>query len=166
MSDIKVSEMSEATELNNNDLMMVVQNGVNKKSKIENLGISELKTSLEEQINKIGTYSTEETDTGKKWINGKPIYRKVISINNNITNLRTYPHNITNIENVIKIEGTGVLGSGVFMELNHYILNDNIAYNSSLGIEGENIRFYLSNGRTLLSANVILEYTKTTDTID
>ena len=26
-------------------------------------------------------YSTDETDTGKKWINGKPIYRKVYSGN-------------------------------------------------------------------------------------
>lgn len=26
-------------------------------------------------------YSTSEVDTGKKWIDGKPIYRKVVSIN-------------------------------------------------------------------------------------
>lgn len=33
MSDIKVSEMAEATTLNDNDLLMVVQNGTNKKVK-------------------------------------------------------------------------------------------------------------------------------------
>lgn len=34
MSDIKVSEMPEAIELNNNDLLMVVQNGVNKRASV------------------------------------------------------------------------------------------------------------------------------------
>jgi len=50
MSDIKISEMPEATELNNNDLLMIVQNGVNKKIKTENTGISELQTSLQQEI--------------------------------------------------------------------------------------------------------------------
>ena len=34
---------------------------------------------LNEKINNINTYSTEEINTGKTWINGKPMYRKIVS---------------------------------------------------------------------------------------
>ena len=37
MSEIKVSQMQEATNVNNDDYLMVVQNGVNKKARIENV---------------------------------------------------------------------------------------------------------------------------------
>lgn len=37
MSEIKVSEMTEATEVNNNDLLMIVQDGINKKVKIDKI---------------------------------------------------------------------------------------------------------------------------------
>ena len=40
MSNIKVSEMPEASELNNNDLLMVVQNGANKKVKANKLQLT------------------------------------------------------------------------------------------------------------------------------
>ena len=37
---------------------------------------------LNDKITNINTYSTEEVNTGKKWIDGKDIYRKVITQNN------------------------------------------------------------------------------------
>ena len=55
MSDIKVSEMPEASELNNNDLLMVVQNGINKKAEINKLGILEAQTNLQQQITEVQT---------------------------------------------------------------------------------------------------------------
>nr|DAJ09198.1 MAG TPA: hypothetical protein [Caudoviricetes sp.] len=46
---------------------------------------------LNDKITNTNTYSTEEVNTGKKWIDGKDIYRKVITQNNanqiNLTNL-------------------------------------------------------------------------------
>lgn len=38
MSDIKISEMTEAEEVNDEDLIMIIQNGVNKKVKAEKVG--------------------------------------------------------------------------------------------------------------------------------
>lgn len=37
--ELKISEMEEAEEVNNEDLIMIVQNGINKKTKAENVGI-------------------------------------------------------------------------------------------------------------------------------
>ncbi len=34
---------------------------------------------LNEKINHINTYSTEEINTGKTWIDGKPMYRRIVS---------------------------------------------------------------------------------------
>lgn len=78
MSDIKVSEMPEASELNNNDLLMIVQNGVNKKVKTEKIGIAELQTDLEQQITGLETSLGQQivqtkTDLEEK-INGTVLY--------------------------------------------------------------------------------------------
>lgn len=51
-------------------------------------------------------YSTTEINTGAKWIDGKAIYKKTVSIgalpNNTEKNVA---HNISNIESIIKVEG-------------------------------------------------------------
>lgn len=56
-------------------------------------------------INNLNSYSTEETLTGGKWIDGKPIYRKVIThtLSNALTGLVEIAHNIQNIETPIRI---------------------------------------------------------------
>lgn len=144
MSDIKISEMPEATELNNNDLLMVVQNGVNKKVKIE----------------KLCTYSTEETKTGETWIDGKPIYRKVYVITNpTVSTWTKIPHGISNL---------GI----IFLEMGYFSDNSNnyttMPENNNQGncketIEGENIS-YLIQGHTNVKELVLCyKYTKTTD---
>ena len=65
MSEIKVTEMTEATQINDNDLLMIVQNEKSKKVKLSTIKNQE--------------YSTEEQVIGT-WIDGKPIYRKVMSL--------------------------------------------------------------------------------------
>lgn len=51
-------------------------------------------------------YSTEEQDTGKKWINGKAIYQKTF-IMGGLGRATTIikPHNISNLDLVIRIQG-------------------------------------------------------------
>lgn len=44
--------------------------------------ITEQGKMLNDKITNTNTYSTEEKNTGKKWIDGKDIYRKVITQNN------------------------------------------------------------------------------------
>lgn len=51
-------------------------------------------------------YSTTETDTGKIWTDGKPIYRKVVSANNKrIAAGETIAHNISNLGEVVSMSG-------------------------------------------------------------
>lgn len=51
-------------------------------------------------------YSTEEQDTGKKWINGKTIYQKTFIMGGlgRATTIKK-PHNISNLDLVIRIQG-------------------------------------------------------------
>lgn len=98
--EIKVSEMQEAKEINDEDLLMLIQKNANKKvtiKQIKNLfqiidNLTSISTTdalsakqgkiLNDKITNTNTYSTEEVNTGKKWIDGKDIYRKVITQNN------------------------------------------------------------------------------------
>lgn len=110
MANIKVSEMTEATSFDNGDYTMIVQANQNKKISKENMigdiesnistiegdistintNIGDLSTlntqnkdNLVKSINSIiyaENYSTYEIKTNKVWIDGKPIYRKVIDL--------------------------------------------------------------------------------------
>lgn len=54
----------------------------------------------------IEDYSTTETDTGTKWINGDAIYKKTVNIGSLPNNMiKKITHNITNFGTLIKIEG-------------------------------------------------------------
>ena len=70
-------------------------------------------------------YSAEEVKTNKVWIDGKPIYSKVITINNPGTGDKNFSHNITNLGKVIEIYGNVMRNDGVQHVANascfHYI---------------------------------------------
>lgn len=89
MSDIKVSEMAEATEINNDDLLMIVQNDVSKKAKVKNVN---------KQI-----YSTEEVKIGT-WIDGKTLYKKTIEFDINASGQIIKNHNISNMDICVDVE--------------------------------------------------------------
>lgn len=61
------------------------------------------------QIAAQNTYSTTEVDTGKKWTNGKTIYRKVFSGTYTVTagqeKVIIPNSSIGNVENVISVQG-------------------------------------------------------------
>ena len=95
MATQKISDLTEATEFNNNDYTMIIQNGLNKKINKQNL------------LKKI--YSLQETVTGEYWIDNKPIYRKVIIFNGTSSDNREFEiakNDISlNIERFIKLGG-------------------------------------------------------------
>ena len=82
MANIKVSEMTEATSFDDDDYTMIVQANQNKKISKENMmqSVENDITAIDNKISNFNTYSTEETNTGKIWIDNKPIYRKVIDL--------------------------------------------------------------------------------------
>jgi len=103
MASIKITELTEKTEVGINDVLPIVDTTTNETKKITGANL------LNSQ------YSTNEIKTNMKWIDGKDIYRKVISISEmplydsnypqdeNFT--RQYDTNITGLENLIKIDG-------------------------------------------------------------
>jgi hypothetical protein len=98
------------------------------------------------------SYSIDEKLTGGTWIDGKPIYRKVLTgTTNNSSELNEVDVSSLNIDlllsnsNILIIEDT---------QLN-YVLNTELSY--------DNNAIHFETIYTGLNYNFILEYTKTTD---
>lgn len=102
----------------------------------------------------IKNYSTNEVKLNEKWIDGKPIYRKVVNMGNLLNNSgKSVKHGLSNF--VIRtINGSATNGS------------------TTIGISGFNDEVYISKtdviwntkvNRSSFTAYVVLEYTKTTD---
>lgn len=118
---------------------------------------------LSEQVSSLQTYSTTEINTGMKWIDGKPIYRKVVDFG-------SLPNN------TYKDKDTGIRGVDTVINIRGYSSNRNIVLtlpNASPYDEREiQISFTLSSGVLRITTGddrtgytdtkVILEYTKAT----
>jgi len=117
-------------------------------------------------LNEQRSYSTEEHLTGKKWIDGKPIYRKVIDCGMlpNATSKSTAT-GLTNIGTIISIKGiANTTDANTCVPIPYVSINAN---DTSL-----NIACYYANGNIILKtfidmtvytkSYVTLEYTKTT----
>lgn len=114
-------------------------------------------------------YSTDEVNTGKKWINDKPIYRKVI-------NFGALPNasdkfvslDINNLDTIIFLYGLAkdTLTGNYFPLPNAttagspYLIDFAIANGNGYT---NAIRIRTQNDRTNFTAYIIVEYTKTTD---
>lgn len=106
------------------------------------------------------TYSTDEIEIGK-WIDGKPLYRKIYEIALGSSTSIT-PHNLGSECYFVGLDGIATNGVSVF-KLNQY----------RGGAEQYECEFLITNERTIwinpkgdrtgYTAYVTLEYTKTTD---
>jgi len=74
----------------NDKVTLVDQPDVADENKVTASNMNEIKT----QINNSFTYSTSEINTGKIWIDGKPIYRKYITFSQANSGNYTYTHNL------------------------------------------------------------------------
>jgi len=109
-------------------------------------------------INENNSYSTEEHLTGKKWIDGKPIYRKVIT--GTVTTAMTeVAHNIANIDTIIK-EQCIISYSNAFLIAGFYI--DSSYYTNAYATTA-NVVVSVSYPYLNSPFKFIIEYTKTTD---
>lgn len=110
-------------------------------------------------------YSTNEMVIGT-WVDGKPLYRSVVYIDNIASGKVIHPTNLSTNVSIIKFDGYFYYGSGAF-KFNHVNLN---------GTTEECILLYTvnDNGIVIITENknvsipdatgiVILEYTKETD---
>lgn len=104
-------------------------------------------------INEERSYSTSEVNTGKKWIDGKPIYRKVTVFSSLLTvqsnTWTTTEVSNSGIETIINISG-----------INEYGANFPIAGTRD---QGDYIKILSYRNHDITVETLILEYTKTTN---
>ena len=103
------------------------------------------------------SYSTQEVKTGGTWIDGKPIYRKVVDIGTlTDTTSKTVPHNIQNLNKVLETKL-------VANDSTNYIVCNFGGKELKVYIDAANVIITSDNNFTGYSGYVIIEYTKTTD---
>ena len=115
------------------------------------------------QIRAQDSYSTTEVQTTRKWIDNKPIYRKVVSVGALPNNgAKTVSHGISDLDFFVSVEGVAYNPTTAT-----YIPLSNPGTGGStvqLAIVGSNIRISTNYNATVSTiCYVILMYTKSTD---
>lgn len=116
-------------------------------------------------LNGLLTYTTEEKIIGY-WIDGKPIYRKVVNFGNLPNNTaKRVNHNISNIEMVVRLTGITQTGSETlaWSPLPLVYSGTEYIFNTTLSCNKTEIVCRTAQDRSEFTAYVIIEYTKTTD---
>lgn len=127
------------------------------------LTASNLNNNFEYLDSKKDIYSTTETLTDKKWIDNKPIYRKVITMTNENA-AQVNVGTIANLDSVVSLNGLLISSTVKNIMGSH---NDDSAYTSRLYMYGNGIFFQQGTGwrSSNYTIQVIIEYTKTTDQV-
>ena len=115
-----------------------------------------------EEVEATDDYSTEETFTGKYWIDGKKIYRKTIT---GITSTGTKSHNISNFGEIIDFYGRITKSAGGQEPIPRTVLSNPEVYSIAVG-DFSTTGFYIEFGSSYINVQkgvLTLEYTKTTD---
>ena len=116
----------------------------------------------------IDTYSTSEVKTNKVWIDGKPIYRTVITGNTDATLTEfNVTHNIANIEWVTSVGGgifndTAAEGNDL-VPFGFYNPRTDVVYYLSVLVGQVTFRLRYCASYRNMPYKAVLEYTKTTD---
>lgn len=103
-------------------------------------------------------YSTDEVATGKKWIDGKTIYRKVLTGTSIPSG--SFIGEITGFETVIKADGWIKEGSlGNWLPVGYGVVNGNTS-NPQMRVDADSRVYFAVANYTVLKYIVTLEYTK------
>lgn len=151
MANIKVSELPTATQFNDDDYTMIVQNNTTKKISKENMYGNYI-------------YSSNEVVVGK-WIDDKPIYRKVVSTDSLVgeQDYKNIPHGINNFSKLVGLKCIANDSLGTFFDFNNYSSEEN---NIPVSVFVDYTNIIVLHGATAYYVNeayFILEYTKTID---
>lgn len=115
----------------------------------------------------LDTYSTEEVKTNKVWIDGKPVYRKVIQIDSMPnTSTVTYETGLNYADvHITKIYGVMTNNAGVNFPIPDPGTTETNKSRLSMLSNGEllMISIMTASDRSAFNGHVVLEYTKTTD---
>lgn len=154
-----VAEINKVTDDNMNEIKSVVNNNASETS----TNTTNITTNTT-KITNLQTYSTSETNTGKTWIDGKPIYRKVFSFTTpNDNNDYTITTNISNMMTALYCYGGIIQGNGSLTPIPTAIDFSGVIYSTSVRVYQSNIVYKGNAAYGNSSAYVVIEYTKTTD---
>lgn len=113
-------------------------------------------------INENNSYSTTEHATGATWIDGKPIYRKVVEVSSLPNNTQTsYSHGIVNADTFVTIRG--IAKSATLLSLPIPITERNGSTNIQLYAQPTSFDIATNYDASAYAGTFIFEYTKTTD---
>ena len=122
---------------------------------------------VKDYVDNSNSYSTQEVKTGGTWIDGKPIYRKVVThtLSDALTGLVVIQHNIQNIETPIRIAfGNAKVpgGSGSITIPAQY---DSTTFIQLGAFSNTYVQLFAgsTNWTAMKEITLCLEYTKTTD---
>ena len=136
-------------------------------NKVQDIDMNEIKSVVNNNATILQgetTYSLNETNTGKTWIDGKTIYRKVLNcgaLPNNSDKLVNV--NVPNINNVISINGIGISRTGTCFPLPYVYNNLNTQIELVYLASSQQIRITTGQDRSGINGYVRIEYTKTSD---
>jgi hypothetical protein len=159
MANIRISELNEKTEVGINDIVPIVDTTTNETKKITGANL------LKNQ------YSLNEVKTNMIWLDGKPIYRKVVNVSNLIPTdtFVKIPHGINNLDKVISLKCIASNGSDYF-DFNNYTWYESQNWSTLHTFISQNNIFVDYMGAYYINfitdAYFILEYTKTTDIVE
>ena len=113
-------------------------------------------------VNGINDYSTDETFTGKHWIDNKKIYRKVINFGAlpSSSTTKSVAHNISNIDYVTDLRGTAIDSNSTQKYIPLPFASKDGSSNIYLIANDTNIQINVGYDRSGYSAYVVIEYTK------
>ena len=107
-------------------------------------------------------YSTEETFTGKHWIDGKPIYRKVLVNTIKKSGSNVFSLNSVGLNNIEKYITLKSISNGDPINEDYYT-NDSDLLRTLINYNGLHIQLGSSYPSVPCLVYTIIEYTKTTD---
>ena len=121
---------------------------------------------VKDYVDNSNSYSTQEVKTGGTWIDGKPIYRKVVThtLSDALTGLVVIQHNIQNIETPIRIafgKGTVPSSSSITIPAQY----DSTTFIQLGAFSNTYVQLFAgsTNWTDMKEITLCLEYTKTTD---
>lgn len=117
-----------------------------------------------------GIYSTEETRTGQTWIDGQPIYRKVVRTGRLAGAIKTIAHGIAGMGTVVRLYGVATvqMGDGRLLRVglprvassNDTATTDIRVHLVSLSVDGANVSVSPGSSAKFDDSFVVVEYTK------
>lgn len=112
MSNQTIHELTNLSEISTNDELPIWDNsaGATKKVSVEELSLA--------VNNTVNSYSTEEVNTGTKWIDGKAVYKKTFDLGTLPNNGQESKTNVlSGIDKIVRIEGMAINSAGSCMSL-------------------------------------------------